>query len=122
MGGGVLRPRGRAVTRITQSDWHLRATKGEAQAIRADLPQPGYYATKGAKGGALVPARIWQEHGRLYCTVAGEDRSALQEWPYLARRPISGPTYDMMMKTLKDQFETPKAARKARLHELKPRW
>jgi hypothetical protein len=54
--------------------------------------------------------------------VAGEERSALQEWPYLARRPIAAATYDMMMKTLKEQFETPKAARKARLHELKPRY
>ena len=78
--------------------------------------------SRGAKGGALIPARLWSDRGRLYCTVAGESRDALQEWPFLHRRPISAETYALMMKTLKDQFATPKDARKARLHDLKPRF
>jgi hypothetical protein len=110
------------VSLVTQSSWWEAAVRGEARPIRADQVQPGYYATRAARGGALIPARIWQDGGRFFCSVAGEARDALQEWAFLAKRPISATTYALMLKNLKDTFASPKDARKAKLHDIPPRF
>lgn len=107
---------------VTTSLWWERARAGTKEPIRADRPMEGYYATTAARGGALIPARIWSDSGRFFCIVGGEARDTLEQWPYLARRPIAPETYAAMMKGLKETFTTPREARKAKLHDLKPRF
>lgn len=109
------------MTLVTTSPWWTRAISGQQQPIKDGAPQPGYYATRGSKGGALLPARIWQEHGRFHCTVAGQVSDAVKEWPFLARRPISAETYERMVALLKEHGG-PKEARRAKLHDLPPRF
>lgn len=109
------------MTLVTQSAWWSRAISGQREPIKDGDPQCGYFATRGSKGGALIPARIWMDHGRLYCIVGGEARDPIKEWPFLARRPIAAETYQRMVETLK-QHGGPKEARRAKLHELKPRF
>ena len=105
---------------ITASPWYERALAGAPEPIRDGQPQEGFFACKLGRNGALAPARIWSDGGRFYCVIAGEARDPIQEWPFLSKRPIAAATYAVMLRNLKDNFASPKEARKAKLHELKP--
>lgn len=110
------------MTLVTTSAWWQRAISGVREPIKDGHPCEGYYATRGSKGGALLPARIWRQGAHFFCTVAGRESDAVKEWPFLARRPISAETYERMVALLK-QHGGPKEARRAKLHELSPpRW
>lgn len=109
------------MTLTTTSPWWQRAISGVREPIKDGHPCEGYFATRGSKGGALIPARIWSDKGRFYCIVGGEARDAIKEWNFLARRPISAETYRRMTETLKEHGG-PKEARKAKLVDLKPRF
>lgn len=104
----------------TTSDWWARARAGDRQPIRDGHPQEGYYAASAGRGHATAPARIWSEAGRFYCTIAGENRKAMQEWPYLSRRPISAETYEQMMKRLNKVDPGPRGRRRTRMDDIPP--
>lgn len=95
---------------ITASDFWRRALAGERPPIPMNAPQPGYYRRTLVNGGPWVPARIWyglppdpvtgellDRSPRAQCEVGGESRDALDQWTWLASRPIPKETFDWMM-------------------------
>ena len=102
---------------VTISDWWTRALAGERTPIAADEPQCGYYVTRAFRKGPKLPARIWSEGGKFYCLVAGEQREALKEWPFLALHPISAEQYVKMSATI-GVIAGPRERRRLTLHDL----
>lgn len=96
-------------TRITDtSDIHRRLLSGERISLDINAPQPGYYQRRLVKGGPMVPAKIWLEEDvdevgdlmadqRLLCLVDGQPCDAVDQWTWLAGRPISREDYEFMV-------------------------
>lgn len=91
---------------ITTSLYWSQALAGAGPAIDMNDPQPGYYRRRLVRGGPWVPARIWyglpadpwtgdllDRSPRLQCEVAGELRDPLDQWTWLAARPIAEADY-----------------------------
>lgn len=67
--------------------------------IDPNEPQCGWYVRRMIRGGPYMPAEIWMEQlvvdgelvgdERLLCEVDGKPASALDQWTFLAARPIT---------------------------------
>lgn len=71
-----------------------RKTSGKAvPPVNVNEPQPGRYRRRTVKDGPWHPAAIWDDHGKLHCTVGVETRDAHEEWTWLAKNPVSEVDY-----------------------------
>lgn len=65
------------------------ALAGNATALHADIPNPGYYKVRAGKDGPWQPVAIWRKDGNLVCRVAGEMKDPLAVWTWAAKNPVS---------------------------------
>jgi len=65
------------------------ALAGNATALHADIPNPGYYKVRAGKDGPWQPVAIWRKDGNLVCRVAGEMKDPLEVWTWAAKNPVS---------------------------------
>src|SRR5262245_29086839 len=79
--------------------WHRQALLGRAVIVNEE-PHCGWYQRRLAKGGVMVPCRIWlhQEIGedgelvddeRLECEINGRAADVIEQWHWLADNPIT---------------------------------
>lgn len=92
--------------------WHRAALAGEKVLIHETEIQCGYFCRRMEYRGPLFPARIFWEGDRdeetgellgdelIRCEVAGQRRDPEEEWPHLARLPISQAEYDSLIAEL----------------------
>lgn len=94
----------RPTSRVDAYRWHanaLRKWHAPDDIVYSDVPQAGWYKRPLAKGGPMVPARIWidaevdmdtgelLEEERFLCEVNGERADAIEQWQWLCQNPIS---------------------------------
>lgn len=65
------------------------ALAGNATALHADIPNPGYYKVRAGKDGPWLPVAIWRKDGNIVCRVAGEMKDPLAVWTWAAKNPVS---------------------------------
>lgn len=88
--------------------WHRAAMAGRKPQITTE-PHCGWYRRRFVRGGPWVPARIWMHQEidadsgeltapeRLRCDVGGKERDPIEQWTYLADRPIGESEYRYMI-------------------------
>ena len=102
--------------------WHSLAVIGQRPPIHDGHPECGWYMRTLKKDGDPVPATIYLEQpidpqtGELtgpevmICEVNGQRRNPVDEWTWLARRPISEQQYLDMLGAQLGDLEEPKLA------------
>ena len=102
-----------------ESDWWRRALAGEKPLVESSQPQAGYYQTRAFRNGPALPAQIWREGPRLYCLIAGKSEKVLDQWPYLAGRPITAQQHRELQSRLPKRAD-PRAVHRLGLDDLDP--
>lgn len=65
------------------------ALAGKSPEVHADVPHPGYYKMRAARGGDWLPVAIWSKDGALVARVAGDMRDPLAIWTHCAGHPVT---------------------------------
>ena len=88
--------------------WLRQSLSGQDPQITSE-PQCGFFRRRLVRGGPWVPCRIWlhqeiQEgelvaEERLRCEVDGKEACPIEQWTYLAARPVSEADYNYMVAT-----------------------
>lgn len=87
--------------------WWRAACSGDPVVYHLNDIEPGYYKTRLVLRGVWWPARIWivsevdadgylTGEERFACHVAGEPADALEQWPYLSKRPVTITEYQQL--------------------------
>lgn len=79
--------------------WYRDAVAGKSPQITANQPQSGFFRRKLIKDGPYVPARIWIDRTTraILCEVDGQPADPLDQWTFLAGRPVSEADFRFMV-------------------------
>lgn len=84
--------------RLAKDDWagwrammSLEMIEGQRVPVDPNTPFTGYYRSK-RKDKTFAPVAYWKENGKWCCLIDGQpvdETKALDQWPFIARYPIS---------------------------------
>jgi hypothetical protein len=71
------------------------ALRGDKPAIRAEMPECGFYKRRTVKNGPWLPLAIWRDDasGELVCGFQGAMVDASDQWSWVADKPVTEAAY-----------------------------
>lgn len=80
-------------------DYWQQALQGIFGPVHEGDPQPGFWRKRLTRGGAYIPAAIWEQDGAMVAVVDQKPADASEIWTFVCRYPITEAEYHKRVET-----------------------